>query len=122
MTNLETYEVFVDMIDKALASPDKLFTLRGNFVPRGRVKSAFLEKYAVTHWVKYQSWMVEYNGLDTTVRLMHPRTSTIYILDKARDILDGHKVDTKGFTKRDLQMAIILVCNERGIEYKGQWL
>lgn len=118
MTN---YEVLVDMIDKALASPNKLFMMEGDFIPKGRVKGAFLEKYAVTHWVKYQKWMVRYDGGYTTVRLMHPRTN-IDILDKARDILDGHNVDTKGFAKSDLQMAIMLVCNERGIEYKGQWL
>ena len=65
--------------------------------------------------------MVKYDGVSTTDRLMHPRVPTI-ILDKARYILDGYKVDTKGLAKSDLEMAIILVCNERGIEYKGQWL
>lgn len=121
MKNIEKYDVLVDMIDKALASPNKLFMMEGDFIPRGRVKNAFLEKYSMTHWIKHQSWMVSFDGVNTTVRLMHPRAS-LDILDKARDILDGNKVDNKGFTKTDLQMAIILVCNERGIEYKGQWL
>lgn len=118
---MNEYDTLVGMIDKALASPDKVCCREGDCRPHGMIKGAFLQNYSLTHWVKYQPWMVTFNGQHTTVRLLRPGTP-LEILDLARDILDGEQVDTRGILKADIKQAIILVCNERGIHYRGQGL